>query len=394
VQTARRFSRASQIWCPIPLTAEAQKARKQQLLSSAGPHNNDRQSTFSFDSQTGPHDGGSPDRSFAQRVLFLCLTASAGIGGQYAYNIIGAVAPVLHKQPFGVSETHVGLLFCGYSLPNIVMPLLGGLINDHLGVRAASCLFSFVVVVGSAVCWLAVSVEAVDADQRFGVMMLGMAVFGVGSESLYVAQKAMLASWFAESKQFPQLSFAVGCALSFGCAGAIGCRWIVPRMAEPGAECTQGSDAGSVPWHEATDCMEGGDAGTAARQQAVASAFAVSAAVCAGAFLSLLCAAHLHRRDEASMSGSRTNLAGERCTPRPGTQSCLVVTQSGFRSLPGSFFWIVAMLSLATGCDNSFPNFGADVFIEHWCAHHSAAPSRLQHWNTSGLQHWQWVAHD
>ena len=59
----------------------------------------------------------------------------------------------------------------------------------------------------------------------------------------------MLSSWFAESLQFPQLSFAVGCTLSFGCGGAIICRWIAPRMAEPAAasdNCTATTQEGGI----------------------------------------------------------------------------------------------------------------------------------------------------
>ena len=147
-------------------------------------------SIFDFDLLSGLP----PRRSLWQRVLFLCLTASAGIGGQYAYNLIGAVAPVLHKAPFEMGGAQVGLLFCAYSLPNTIMPLFGGLINDRLGVRVASVLFSVIVVLGSAVCWLAVSLSRMDSDQRFLVLMLGMALFGIGSESLCVSRPCSSAS--------------------------------------------------------------------------------------------------------------------------------------------------------------------------------------------------------
>ena len=64
--------------------------------------------------------------------------ASGSIGGQYSYNIVGAVASELHKPPFLVNNTSIGLLFAAYSFPNTVMPLLGGFINDRLGVRVSS----------------------------------------------------------------------------------------------------------------------------------------------------------------------------------------------------------------------------------------------------------------
>ena len=47
-------------------------------------------------------------------------------------------------------------------------------------------------------------------------MMASMAVFGLGGESLSVAQKTTLASWFRDSKGFPKLAFATGLTLTFG----------------------------------------------------------------------------------------------------------------------------------------------------------------------------------
>ena len=58
-----------------------------------------------------------------------------------------------------------------------------------------------------------------------------MVVFGLGGESCTVAQKAMLASWFKDSTDFPQLAFATGLTLTFGYLGVIINRWTVPTMA-------------------------------------------------------------------------------------------------------------------------------------------------------------------
>lgn len=208
--------------CPVPITA-SQKAAVGGLLLQA-----------ESDVDTADHhhdDGAADERPVCRRICFLCLVAAGSVGGQYAYNLIGATAPVLHRAPLDISESRIGWLFCAYSLPNTIMPLFGGIINDRLGVRVASALFSAMVLVGSVVCSLAVSIDGLE--DRFVVLTVGMAIFGIGSESLSVAQKAMLSSWFAESKEFPQLSFAVGCTLTFGYSGAVACRWVAPRMADP-----------------------------------------------------------------------------------------------------------------------------------------------------------------
>jgi hypothetical protein len=146
-----RPPRASAIWCPLPLTD-----RTTSVISShqAQWHrfNAEEADDPQFEFDRTPR--GRPDRlggqgvrrdataqvplTVLERVAFLCLTASGSIGGQYSYNIVGAVASELHKPPFLVNNTSIGLLFAAYSFPNTVMPLLGGFINDRLGVRVSS----------------------------------------------------------------------------------------------------------------------------------------------------------------------------------------------------------------------------------------------------------------
>ena len=112
------------------------------------------------------------------------------------------------------------------------MPLFGGAIADKLGARKAVVVYSGVLAAGACGFWLSLCLRGIDGKTREGLMMLSMAIFGLGGESLSVAQKTTLASWFKDSAGFPQLAFATGLTLTFGYIGVIINRWTVPLIAE------------------------------------------------------------------------------------------------------------------------------------------------------------------
>ena len=134
----------------------------------------------------------------------------------------------------------------------------------------------------------------------------------------------------------------------------------------------KGEEDEGVPW--AAGC--GGDHSSAyERQVAVSSAFLASTAVCVGALVCLLLAGQLHRRDEIRQQQqssappphrSQQSRGQQRQQQQRSAKECLAATKMGLASLPRTDFWRVCMLSVATACDNNFPNFGADVLIEHW----------------------------
>ena len=77
--------------------------------------------------------------------LIGALVAVALFGNYYVYDSIGPVADLLQSQR-GFSDSQVGLLNAIYSLPNIVLILVGGVLVDRFGaarmtlVTAAICL--------------------------------------------------------------------------------------------------------------------------------------------------------------------------------------------------------------------------------------------------------------
>lgn len=130
----------------------------------------------------------------------------AMVGNFYVYDSIGPVAELLARLR-GFSDAQIGALNAVYSLPNIVMVLVGGVLTDRLGPRA-------VILGATAICQVGAVLTALDAS--FGVMVLGRLLFGIGAETMIVAIMVALAQWFSMS----WFAFAMAANLSFGRIGS------------------------------------------------------------------------------------------------------------------------------------------------------------------------------
>ena len=305
------------------------KTTRKDVLKSASVDTNDQQ------------------RTLATRVAFLVLTCCGSVGIYFGYNIIGATAPYLQAAPYNLDAEAIGGLAAAYSVPNMVMPLFGGAISDRLGARNASILYSAILALGCVCFWVALSLEDQAPEFRVKLMMGSMAIFGLGGESLSVSQKAMLASWFRDSKDFPQLSFATGLTLTFGYIGVIINRWTVPFIAE-----------NSVP-----------------------NAFLLNVVVAVGSCLSMVGSCVLHRRDERTRERPVVNgalgesiLGGDVSVPLPpvsleGGWVCSDALREfcgNIRKLPRPFFILCVMLGLSSPLFGCFETFGPAVFVDSW----------------------------
>ena len=167
-------------------------------------------------------------------------------GSYFAYDSVGAIAPTL-IEAFQTDRAAIGTMYSMYSVAAFFGVLLGGFLTDRLGTRAASLLFSALLTAGAAIVALAPNLP---------VLYAGRVLFGMGSESLIVAQSAILARWFTGKEL--ALSFGITltvnrlgtlfsfntCALlaqQFGwrgalwagaalCGGSLGANWIYALM--------------------------------------------------------------------------------------------------------------------------------------------------------------------
>ncbi len=125
--------------------------------------------------------------SMAAMVAMFVATALAMIGNYYVYDSIGPVAELLSRQ-LGYSDTQIGTLNAVYSLPNIVMVLIGGVLVDRYSARV-------VTLATTMICFLGAVLTAFGAD--FPMMVAGRLLFGLGAETMIVAITVALAQWFA-----------------------------------------------------------------------------------------------------------------------------------------------------------------------------------------------------
>jgi len=143
--------------------------------------------------------GGAASR---QRWLFFVLASLTIAGNYYCYDAIAPVADLLRSQ-HGLSQSQIGLLNAVFSLPNIPLALVGGLLIDRFGAANAA--------VGTALLCLAGSLLTAIGEP-FSLMVTGRLLFGIGEETLYIALLAGLAQWFAGG------SAALAMSLFFSCA--------------------------------------------------------------------------------------------------------------------------------------------------------------------------------
>jgi len=150
-------------------------------------------------------DGRAPaPRLFRWAVLvFISL---AMFGNYYVYDSISPLADVLKAQ-LHFSDANIGLLNAIYSIPNIFMVLIGGIIIDVIGTKKATALFALLCFVGGAM---------TASSGTLWIMAAGRLVFGLGAESLIVSVTTAIAKWFKGK----ELSFAFGVNLTIARLGS------------------------------------------------------------------------------------------------------------------------------------------------------------------------------
>jgi MFS family permease len=74
------------------------------------------------------------------RWAVLVVISLAMFGNYYVYDAVSPIADLL-KEQLGFSDRNIGTLNAIYSVPNIIMVLIGGIIIDRIGVKKGTLLF-------------------------------------------------------------------------------------------------------------------------------------------------------------------------------------------------------------------------------------------------------------
>lgn len=106
------------------------------------------------------------------------------------------------------NEVRYNLLYSVYSYPSIIVPLIGGILVDKLGLYKVTICFSILSMTGQAVFSLSGWIGTNDTSDNlpFIVALIGRLLCGIGGVPLSVCQSVYVARWFRGS----ELSFGLG----------------------------------------------------------------------------------------------------------------------------------------------------------------------------------------
>lgn len=158
-------------------------------------------------------------RTTKLRWIVLLLACFTNFGNYFSFDNPQAVQSALNDE-MNLSSLQFNMLYSIYSLPNIVLPLFGGLIIDRIGVRVALAFFPVILIIGQTI----VTIGA--AKGSYGVMLAGRVVFGLGGECLGVSQSSVTAKWFMGK----ELAFALGATLCISRIGSSLNSFLSPKI--------------------------------------------------------------------------------------------------------------------------------------------------------------------
>ncbi|GIY49673.1 major facilitator superfamily domain-containing protein 1 [Caerostris darwini] len=149
-------------------------------------------------------------RKPAHRYFALIFMCFLGFGSYFCYDNPGALQDQIMND-MRVSTLQFSYLYAWYSWPNVVLCFFGGFLIDRVfGIRLGAIIFSFFILGGQFVFALGALVD------KYWVMEAGRFIFGIGGESLAVAQNTYAVSWFKGR----ELNMVFGIQLSFARVGS------------------------------------------------------------------------------------------------------------------------------------------------------------------------------
>ena len=132
---------------------------------------------------------GDPTGYF-QKAVAILLICMLGFGSYFVYDMPGALISQI-KDTMDITSTEFGLMYSLHSWPNAILPVIGGvLVDKYIGLRKSAVIFSFFIVLGQYMTAMGAFFDS------WILMIVSRFVFGIGVESLAVAQNTYASAWF------------------------------------------------------------------------------------------------------------------------------------------------------------------------------------------------------
>ncbi|XP_051521161.1 major facilitator superfamily domain-containing protein 1 isoform X1 [Myxocyprinus asiaticus] len=144
------------------------------------------------------------------RIVVLIFMCFLGFGSYFCYDNPAALQTQV-IQDMNLNTASFMQLYAWYSWPNVVLCFLGGFLLDRVfGIRLGTIIFALFVLLGQII------FAAGALANHFWLMEVGRFVFGIGGESLAVAQNTYAVNWFKGK----ELNLVFGLQLSMARLGS------------------------------------------------------------------------------------------------------------------------------------------------------------------------------
>ena len=143
-------------------------------------------------------------------MIICCLTP---FGAYYILDNVGVTYDTLKKQ-FEKKYTekkfdfYFSLLYSIYSFPNIILPLLGGILILKIGFYNCYLLFSLLILIGQIIVVIGLR------NTNMIIMLIGRFIFGLGGENINTVQSIIIINWFNKNSLSFPLAFLFSVAKS------------------------------------------------------------------------------------------------------------------------------------------------------------------------------------
>lgn len=162
----------------------------------------------------------------------------------YFYDAFSTLKGLLNSE-FGFSNIQYGLFVAFYSIPNLFLAVVGGVVLDKIGIRRTGFIFVFSMAFGAFLTAYGTSDYYREGGLGFSfmssflssyspelkMMLLGRFIYGVGAETSIVVISKILVKWFKGK----DLALAFGLKVGFGRLGTAMALLVSPVIADGGA---------------------------------------------------------------------------------------------------------------------------------------------------------------
>jgi len=164
-----------------------------------------------------PSGGCCMPSSTSHRFLALIFMCLLGFGSYFCYDNPAALQEDF-KRDLNLTSTEFTLVYSIYSWPNVILCFLGGFLIDRVfGIRLGTIIYMLVLLVGQLI------FATGGILDTFWLMIMGRFIFGIGAESLAVAQNSYAVLWFKGK----ELNMVFGLQLSVARFGSTVNFWVM-----------------------------------------------------------------------------------------------------------------------------------------------------------------------